>query len=193
MKSPEKDNNLPLQNLQKLSCLSSSPLNFNRYLLRLHVASFTCLLQYLIRLYFISYTSMLLKMHKWLTHILLPMCRRFDPGGSLDRRVNCRRVSQPRWVGARRSTEGGKHGDGCKGETRGLRVCPAPRSGALAVGGYKRPRGREREACTRRPVLSARPIFSYESPGPSFYRRKERVQVYNGGCSSVLTCLAERS
>jgi hypothetical protein len=35
--------------------------------------------------------------------------------------------------------------------------------------------------------------FSYESPGPSFYRRKERVQVYNGGCSSVLTCLAERS
>jgi hypothetical protein len=28
-------------------------------------------------------------------------CRRFDPGGSLDRRVNCRCVSQPRWVGAR--------------------------------------------------------------------------------------------
>jgi hypothetical protein len=23
--------------------------------------------------------------------------------------------------------------------------------------------------------------FSYESPGPSFYRRKERAQVYNGG------------
>jgi hypothetical protein len=35
-------------------------------------------------------------------------CRRFDPGGSLDRRVNCRRVSQPRWVGARRSMKGGK-------------------------------------------------------------------------------------
>jgi hypothetical protein len=34
-------------------------------------------------------------------------CRRFDPGGSLDQRVNCRRVSQPRWVGARRSTKGG--------------------------------------------------------------------------------------
>jgi hypothetical protein len=30
-------------------------------------------------------------------------CRRFDPGGSLDRRVNCRCVSQPRWVGARRT------------------------------------------------------------------------------------------
>jgi hypothetical protein len=23
--------------------------------------------------------------------------------------------------------------------------------------------------------------FSYEGPRPSFYRRKERVQVYNGG------------
>jgi hypothetical protein len=34
-------------------------------------------------------------------------CRRFDPGGSLDRRVNCRRVPQPRWVGARRSVKGG--------------------------------------------------------------------------------------
>jgi hypothetical protein len=80
-------------------------------------------------------------------------CRRFDPGGSLDRRVNYRRVLQPRWVGARRSTKGGKpEGDRRKGETRGLRVCPAPRSGALAVGGYKRPRGREREAYARRPV-----------------------------------------
>jgi hypothetical protein len=55
----------------------------------------------------------------------------------------------------RRETEreGGKpEGDRRKGETRGLRVCPAPRSGALAVGGYKRPRGREREAYARRPV-----------------------------------------
>jgi hypothetical protein len=53
-------------------------------------------------------------------------------------------------------------------------------------------RGREREPCAlaRSP---ARPTFSYKSPGPSFYRRKERAQVYNGGCSSVLTCLAERS
>jgi hypothetical protein len=120
-------------------------------------------------------------------------CRRFDPGGSLDRRVNCRRVSQPRWVGTRRSTKGGKQGHRRKGETRGLRVCPVPRSGALAVGGYKRPRGREREACTRCPVLPARPTFSYECPGPSFYRRKERAQVYNRRCSSVLTCLAERN
>jgi hypothetical protein len=36
------------------------------------------------------------------------------PGGSLDRRVNCRRVSQPRWVGARRSTKGGNKETGVK-------------------------------------------------------------------------------
>jgi hypothetical protein len=35
-------------------------------------------------------------------------CRRSDPGGSLDRRVNCRCVSQPRWVGARRNIRGNK-------------------------------------------------------------------------------------
>jgi hypothetical protein len=54
-------------------------------------------------------------------------------------------------------------------------------------------REREREPCASA-RCPARPTFSYESPGPSFYRRKERAQVYNGGgCSSVLTCLAERS
>jgi hypothetical protein len=52
-------------------------------------------------------------------------CRRFDLGGSPDRRVNCRRVSQPRWVGARRSTKGGK-GRQAKGGTRGLRVVLRP-------------------------------------------------------------------
>jgi hypothetical protein len=51
-------------------------------------------------------------------------CRRFDPGGSLDRQVNCRRVSQPRWVGARRSTKGGRRQ--AKGETRDLRVVLRP-------------------------------------------------------------------
>jgi hypothetical protein len=35
-------------------------------------------------------------------------CRRFETGGSLGRRVNCRRVPQPRWVGARRSAKGGR-------------------------------------------------------------------------------------
>jgi hypothetical protein len=61
------------------------------------------------------------------------------PGGSLDRRVNCRRVSQPRWVGARQSTKGGRSRQ--RGNPRPS-CCPAPRSGALAVGGYKRSHGR---------------------------------------------------
>jgi hypothetical protein len=52
---------------------------------------------------------------------------------------------------------------------------------------------RESESLYASARSPARPTFPYESPGPSFYRRKERVQVYNGGCSSVLTCLAERS
>ena len=38
----------------------------------------------------------------------------------------------------------------------------------------------------------SRATLSHEGPGPPFYRCKERVQVYNGGCSYVLTCLAER-
>jgi hypothetical protein len=42
-------------------------------------------------------------------------------------------------------------------------------------------------------VSPARPPSSYEGPGPSFYRCKERVQVYNGGCSNMLTRPAERS
>jgi hypothetical protein len=53
---------------------------------------------------------------------------------------------------------------------------------------------RERARGLYAPACSpARPTFSYKSPGPSFYKRKERAQVYNGRCSSVLTCLAERS
>jgi hypothetical protein len=96
-------------------------------------------------------------------------CRHFDPGGSLDRRVNCRCVSQSRWVGARRNTRGSKKGN------RGS-CCPAPRAYALAVGGYKRSRGRERERESLFVSPSSRAAtFSYEGPGPSFYRCKERA------------------
>jgi hypothetical protein len=110
-------------------------------------------------------------------------CRRFDPGGSLDRRVNCRRVSQPRWVGARWNTRGKK------GEPRLVLSC--------AQGGCACSRGlqafaREGESLFVSPSSRAA-TFSYEGPGPSFNKRKERVQVYNGGCSNMLTCPAERS
>jgi hypothetical protein len=78
-----------------------------------------------------------------------------------------------------------------KGEKGNCGSCyPAPRADALAVGGYKRSRERER-ACSQS-VLS-RGHLSYEGPRPSFYRCKEKAQVYNGGCSNVLTCLVERS
>jgi hypothetical protein len=70
-----------------------------------------------------------------------------------------------------------------KGETiRGTAAscCPAPRADALAVGGCKRSHGRERECepvC--QPVLPHDHLL-YEGPGPSFYRCKEKAQVYNG-------------
>jgi hypothetical protein len=51
---------------------------------------------------------------------------------------------------------------------------------------------REREPCASARSL-ARPTLSHESLGPSFYRRKERAPVYNGGCSNMLTCLAKGS
>jgi hypothetical protein len=69
-----------------------------------------------------------------------------------------------------------------KGEENRGSCYPAPRADALAVGGYKRSRGRERACSSARPP--ARPPL-YEGPGPSFYRCKARVQVYNGG---VATC-----
>jgi hypothetical protein len=49
------------------------------------------------------------------------------PGGSLDRRVNCRCVSQPRWVSARRDTKG----ENSKGE-------PAAFVLSCAQGGWMR-------------------------------------------------------
>jgi hypothetical protein len=48
---------------------------------------------------------------------------------------------------------------------------------------------RERETTSS----PARPTSRTRALDLPFYRRKERAQVYNGGCSSVLTCLAERS
>jgi hypothetical protein len=80
--------------------------------------------------------------------------------------------------------------------TRGLVLSCAQGGCACSRGlqAFARERERERGGVRLRvSPFSHAAIFSYEGPGPSFYRRKERVQVYNGGCSSVLTCLAERS
>jgi hypothetical protein len=57
---------------------------------------------------------------------------------------------------------------------------------------FARERERERERLSVSPSSRAA-TFPYEGPRPSFYRCKERVQVYNGGCSNVLMCPAERS
>jgi hypothetical protein len=83
----------------------------------------------------------------------------FRPWGSLDRRVNCRRVPQPRWVGARRSAKGGKpEGD------RHKRGNPRPSCLSHAQVGCACSRGLQASAWegarglrTRRHVLPARP------------------------------------
>jgi hypothetical protein len=95
------------------------------------------------------------------------ICRRFETGGSLGRRVNVAACPSPDGSSARASAKGGERGGRRpaweRWESRGLRVRPAPRSGALAVGGYKRPRGRGSErpqasACLV--LVPARPTFS---------------------------------
>jgi hypothetical protein len=78
---------------------------------------------------------------------LLEYCQRFETGGSLSRRVSVPRApaqmgrARGRARRGERSEEGGARRERERWESRGLRVRPAPRSGALAVGGYKRPRG----------------------------------------------------
>jgi hypothetical protein len=64
-------------------------------------------------------------------------------------------------------------------------------SRGLQASTWERERAASRERLSRPLPRAANPLS--EGPGPSFYRRKERIQVYNGGCSSVLTCLAGES
>jgi hypothetical protein len=80
-------------------------------------------------------------------------CRRFDPGGSLYRRVNCRRVSQPGWVGARRSTkEGKKEGDRQKGKPAAF-VLSCAQVGCACSRGLQAPAWERARDFARRPVL----------------------------------------
>jgi hypothetical protein len=96
-------------------------------------------------------------------------CRRFDPGGSLDRRVII--------VAACPSPDGLAR-DGTQGGSTRL-VLSCARGDALAVGVTSAREG-ERASLFVSPSSRATTL-SHEGPGPSFYRCKERVQVYNGG------------
>jgi hypothetical protein len=59
--------------------------------------------------------------------------------------------------------------------------------GVLVVGVTSVARERESLSVCSSP---ARPPL--EGPGPPFYRCKERVQMYNRGCSHALTCPVEK-
>jgi hypothetical protein len=104
-----------------------------------------------------------------------PECRRFDPGGSLDRRVKLS-MRVPAEMGWREIEHKG-------GKPRLVLSCA--RGGALAVGVTsvregERERERERASMFVNPSSRATTL-TYEGPDPSFYRCKERVQVYNEG------------
>jgi hypothetical protein len=93
--------------------------------------------------------------------------RRSETGGSLSRRVNVAACPSPDGLSVRPSAKGGERGGRRpareRWESHDLRVRPAPRSGALAVGGYKRPRGRGSErlqASAYLVLVPARPTFS---------------------------------
>jgi hypothetical protein len=91
------------------------------------------------------------------------------PGGSLDRRVIIVAACPSPDRLARDGTQGGKNT---------ARVI-LRQGDALAVGVTSVHEG-EREGLFVSPS-SRTTTLSHEGPGPSFYRCKERVQVYNGG------------
>jgi hypothetical protein len=125
----------------------------------------------------------------------LQSCRRFETGGvpGPTSKLSSRALAQM----GRRETEreGGRQPERERWKSRGLRVCPAPRSGALAVEGYKRPRGRERAASRERlsRPFPARPTLSKRALVLPFIGARRGSRCINGGCSNVLTCLAEES
>jgi hypothetical protein len=82
---------------------------------------------------------------------------------------------------------------GKKGEPRLVLSCAQGRCAcSRGLQAFAREREREGGSLSVSPFSRAA-TFPYEGPGPSFYRCKERAQVYNGGCRNMLTCLAEWS
>jgi hypothetical protein len=111
----------------------------------------------------------------------------FRPRGSLDRRVNCRCVSQPRWVGTRQNARGKT----VRGN-RGLVLSCAQGGCACSRGLQAFAREREREPCAS--VLSpARPPSRTRALGLPFIDVRRGPRCTMGGCSNVLTCLAKWS
>jgi hypothetical protein len=104
-------------------------------------------------------------------------CRRFGPGGPSTEPTS-------EFIAACPCPDGLAQ-DGTQGEMRLI----LSRTGGARSTGYKR-RDRERESM----FVCSSPVRppSQDGPGPPFYRCKERVQMYNGGCSYALTCLAEK-
>jgi hypothetical protein len=89
-------------------------------------------------------------------------CRRFETGGSLSRRVSVPRapaqMGRARGRARRGERRGGRRRAWERWRSRGLRVRPAPRSGALAVGGLQAStRVREASGPKRAPVPSSVP------------------------------------
>jgi hypothetical protein len=86
-------------------------------------------------------------------------CRCFETGGSLGRRVKCRRVPQPRWVGVRRSAKGGRR----RPEREGEREVEIPRPSCLSRAQVGCTCSRGLQASTRegseRPHASACPVL----------------------------------
>jgi hypothetical protein len=68
-----------------------------------------------------------------------------------------------------------------KGEKTRLVLSRA--GGGVLIVGVTSVRERERERVSLFVSLSSRATPLHEGPGPPSYRCKERVQVYNGGCS----------
>jgi hypothetical protein len=71
-----------------------------------------------------------------------------------------------------------------------MRLVSSRTRGVLVVGVRSVARERERVSLFVSLFPRATPP-PQEGPGPPFYSCKERVQMYNGGCSCALTCLAE--
>jgi hypothetical protein len=119
------------------------------------------------------------------------------PGGSRDRRVNCRRVPQPRWVGARRNANGGEQPEGDRrGRWKPTAFVLAPRPGrvCLQLGVTSvHAGGSERPCASAVPSFPARPTLCRRALDLPFIGVRRGSRCTMRGCSSVLTCLAEES